>query len=197
MYITRRQYYLLKNQLFLDAASRVAACKTALYILSSSLNISIACDCVGNSVSCIFRSNTTTSNFRFFNSSSFFYFPPTTSRSVGKSFSNLVFSVLYCSISFGMLSKGLRKFVATLWSDITIRSRQSNTTITRLRRVIIPFGARLRRVTRCLLSYSKDTLLSSGELKNPPNVGLKISFIINGHSILTLYTVPIYFIEWW
>ena len=73
----------------------------------------------GTSSNRIFLSNTAISDFSSFNSSSFFHVPPTTSRSVGKSFSNFSFSVLYCSVSFGMRSSALRKFVAAaLWSDI-------------------------------------------------------------------------------
>ena len=70
---------------------------------SSSLSPDV-CICFSGDFSSnrIFRSNTATSDLSCFNSSSFFHVPPTISRSMGKSFSNLVFSVLYCSICFGI-----------------------------------------------------------------------------------------------
>lgn len=47
--------------------------------------------------------------------------------------------------------------------------------IARLRRAIAPCKGKVRRVTRCLLSNSKDTLLSSRELKNPSLWRIEVS----------------------
>lgn len=61
--------------------------------------------------------------------------------------------------------------------------------ITRLRRVIVPCKGKVQRVTRRLLSYSEDTLLSSNELKILRMSGLKISFIFGVLSLLSQWTV--------